>query len=316
MTSTFVPGARLAGLVSCVSLIVSVVSSTGVAAQTGPAANWTTVAAPAELNVPGAQWIKVNGRDGHNFLAAVLRPQGAGPFPVVVVLHGASGLQPGHLALADEVARAGFLVVVGCWQFVASPPAPVPNPICSEAPPQAAWQADPAANSGKELISAARTLPGARPERVGLYGISRGGNAALFAASTGASVQAIVGDAPAHLPLRVKPAPPSTQEVIAGLAAPVLLLHGTADPVVPVEQSREYERAARALRKSVTAVYFEGVGHVVTFAPTPPAGQPGEPEPLAHARRGAQAEARQKAIAFLREHLQESVAVPTQPVSR
>src|SRR2546422_8076614 len=149
MTSTFVPGARLAGLVSCVSLIVSVVSSTGVAAQTGPAANWTTVAAPAELNVPGAQWIKVNGRDGHNFLAAVLRPQGAGPFPVVVVLHGASGLQPSHLALADEVARAGFLVVVGCWQFVASPPAPVPNPICSEAPPQAAWQADPAANSGK-----------------------------------------------------------------------------------------------------------------------------------------------------------------------
>src|SRR2546422_370812 len=99
MTSTFVPGARLAGLVSCVSLIVSVVSSTGVAAQTGPAANWTTVAAPAELNVPGAQWIKVNGRDGHNFLAAVLRPQGAGPFPVVVVLHGR-----GHRCLVRGIA--------------------------------------------------------------------------------------------------------------------------------------------------------------------------------------------------------------------
>jgi len=262
-----------------------------------PAASWTPVAAPAELSAPGAQWIKVDGRDGYKFLAAVLRPQGAGPFPVVVLLHGAGGLQPVHLALADEVARAGFLVVVGCWQLVASPPAPAPNPVCSEARPQAAWQTAPAANSGKELIAAARTLPGARADRIGLFGVSRGGNAALFAASTGAGVQAVVGDAPAHLPLRVTPAPPSTQDVVAGLTAPVLLLHGTADRIVPVEQSREYERAARALGKRVTAVYFDGVGHVVTFTP----GGPESDE--AAARRAAQPEARRRVIEFLREQL-------------
>ena len=54
------------------------------------------------------------------------------------------------------------------------------------------------------------------------------------------------------LPLRVTPTPPSTRSVVAGLAAPVLLLHGTADPIVPVEQSRDYEHAARELGKSVT----------------------------------------------------------------
>jgi dienelactone hydrolase len=279
-------------------LLLLVVSSTGVAAQTGPTvASWTPVAAPAELNAPGVQWIKVDGRV-HKFLAAVFRPQGAGPFPVVVLLHGAGGLQPGHLTLAEEVARAGFLLVVGCWQFVASPPAPRPNPVCSEAPPQAAWQADPAVNSGKELIAAARTLPGARADRLGLFGLSRGGNAALWAASTGAGVQAVVADAPAHLPLQVTPVPPSTQDVVAGLAAPTLLLHGTADRTAPAEQSREYERAARALGKPVTAVYFEGVGHQVRLAP----GR-AEPEPLADARRGAQPEARRQSIAFLREHL-------------
>lgn len=121
----------------------------------------------------------------------------------------------------------------------------------------------------------------------------------MFAASMGAGVQAVMGDAPAHLPLRVTPAPPSTQAVVAGLAAPVLLLHGTADRVVPVEQSREYERAARALGKSVTAVYFEGVGHVVTLVPGVR-----EPEALTEARRAVQPEARRRAIAFLREHLQ------------
>ena len=287
---------RFAGSLACLLLTLLVGSSSGLRAQTGSmVANWTAVAAPADLDAPGAQWIKVDGQ-GHKFLAAVLRPRGGGPFPVVVLLHGASGLEMGHFALAQEISSAGFVVVVGCWQFVASPPAPRPNPVCSEAPPQAAWQADPAANSGKELIAAARTLPGARVDRAGLYGLSRGGLAALWAASTGANVQAVIADASGHLP-RVTPLP-SALTVVAGLTAPTLLLHGTADPAISVEQSREYERAARALGKSVSAAYFEGVGHQVTLAP----GR-AEPEPLADARRAAQAEARRLAIAFLRDQL-------------
>jgi len=50
---------------------------------------------------------------------------------------------------------------------------------------------------------------------------------------------------------------------------------------------------------------------MVTFAP--PAS---EPEPLAAARRVVQPEARRRAIAFLREHLQGAGAAPTQPSSR
>jgi len=82
------------------------------------------------------------------------------------------------------------------------------------------------------------------------------------------------------------------------LAAPTLLLHGTADPGAPVEYSREYERAARALGKTVVAVYFEGVGHQVTLPSAT-----GEAESLIAARRAVQADARRQAIAFLREHL-------------
>jgi dipeptidyl aminopeptidase/acylaminoacyl peptidase len=208
-----------------------------------------------------------------------------------VLLHGASGLESGHVVLGQEISSAGFIVVVGCWQSVASP-----NPVCSEAPPHTAWQADPAANSGKELIAAARSLPGSRVDRTGLYGLSRGGLAALWAASTDANVQAVVVDASGHRP-RVTPLP-SALTVIAGLTAPTLLLHGKADSAVPVEQSLEYERAARALGKSVSAVYFEGVGHQVTLAPSRI-----EPRPLADARRATQAEARRQAIAFLRDHL-------------
>jgi dipeptidyl aminopeptidase/acylaminoacyl peptidase len=156
--------------------------------------------------------------------------------------------------------------------------------ICADATPQAEWVADPAAHSGKELIALARTLPGARADRIGIFGISRGGLAALWAASTGAGVQAVVVDAPGHT-VNINPRPPSTLDVLAGLTAPVLMMHGTADEVVPVEQAREYERAAHALGKPLVAVYFEGIGHQVSTT------------------KESQAEARQRGIAFLREHL-------------
>jgi dipeptidyl aminopeptidase/acylaminoacyl peptidase len=105
----------------------------------------------------------------------------------------------------------------------------------------------------------------------------------LWAASTGAGVQAVVVDAPAHTPASNPSAKPLN--VLAGLEAPLLMMHGTADQLVPVEQSREYERAALALGKPLVVVYFEGVGHMVSLI------------------KESQAEARQRAIAFLREHL-------------
>jgi len=240
---------------------------------------------PAESPYPdvaGVQWTKIEGASGRKFLTAILRPEGTGPFPIVIVLHSAGGLDRGHMSLAQDVARAGFLVVVGCWH--AGQRQSEGNQLCSEATPQAEWVADPAANSGKELIAFAKTLPGARPDRVGLYGASRGGHAALWAASTGADVQAVVVDAPSHTPV-INPHPPQPLDVLAGLTAPLLMMHGTADKESPVEQSREYERAALALGKPLVVVYFEGVGHMVSF------------------KTESQAEARQRGIAFFREHL-------------
>jgi dienelactone hydrolase len=276
-----------------VVLALSLVTVMGAAAHTRPVAGgWEPIAAPEGFDFPAADWIKIQGANGHAFVAAVLRPEGTGPFPVVVLLHGAGGFQPAHVELGTEVAGAGFLVVAGCWQAIASPPAPVPNPVCTEATPQLTWQLDPATNSGHELIAAARTLPDAQSERVGLYGISRGGHAALWAASAGAGVRAIVADAPANMTLRVEPAPPSTLDALIDLAAPVLIMHGTADPMAPVEHTQAFEEAASALGKPVTVVYFEGIGHQTSLgtgrAPSPPA---------------SQAEARQLALTFLQQHL-------------
>lgn len=247
-----------------------------------PTVRMTPAAAPAAINVAGARWVTVEGANGRKFITAILRPQGVGPFPVVVVLHGSIGLDERFVKVAEEVAHAGFLVVIGCWQ--AGEARTPGNALCSEATPQAEWVADPAANSGKELIAVAKALPDAIPDRIGLYGMSRGGHAALWAAATGAGVRALVLDAPAHRPA-INPMPPSTLEIVGKVSVPILMLHGTADKVIPVEQSREYERAARALGKTIEVVYFDGVGHTVSVLPE------------------SQAEARKRAIAFLRENL-------------
>src|SRR2546428_1861971 len=233
---------------------------------------------PAESPFPsvsGAELTKIEGVSDRSYLAAVMLPDGAGSVPVVVVLHGALGLNQAMMSLADTVRQAGFVVVIGCWQVGQAQTDG--NRLCSEAIPQADWLADPAALCcAKELIAMARSLPGARTDRLGLYGLSIGGQAALWIASKGGNVQAVVADAPPSANVRAS---------LSGLSAPLLLLHGTADRAVPVEQTRQYEEAARNLGKSVIAAYFDGAGHLASVQPE------------------SQAAARQRAVAFLREHL-------------
>jgi dienelactone hydrolase len=253
-------------------LLLLVFLATGASAEPS-----RTVAAKSPFpEARDAQWREVAGPNGRKFLTAIFRPKGKGPFPAVVVLHGGDGLERAYMSLGTDLARAGFVAVIGCWQAT--------NYVCSDATKTSEWVADPAAHSGKELIATARGLPGVRADRIGLYGLSRGGHAALWAASTGAGVQAVVVDSPAHVPapFQIYPPPPKPLEVVSGLSAPLLIMHGTADTVIPADQSREYERAARALDKPVTAEYLDGAGHMSSLK---------------------ESDARKRAIRFLEEHL-------------
>jgi hypothetical protein len=80
---------------------------------------------PAGVDVPGAHWIKIRGAGGvanNEQIAAVFRPPGQGPFPLVVELHGSGGLKDVDIKWAAQLAAAGFVAVAGCWASSAVPP--------------------------------------------------------------------------------------------------------------------------------------------------------------------------------------------------
>lgn len=185
-------------------------------------------------------------------LAAVYRPPTRGRYPAVVYLHGSTGLEDLELNWAAHLAGRGFVVLVGCYldaprtnRFVACPGVPGGEPATPLAV-KASYDA---------LLSVAAALPDARPGSLGVVGVSYG---AITALSIGdPRVKAIVADS-GYGKAGVDP-----------VHTPTLLLAWTDDSHVAHANVVAFEGALRAARKTVTAQYYPGSGHVPTLAPPP-----------------------------------------------
>lgn len=218
---------------------------------------------------PGAealtvQWVKVAVPGLGVMPAAVARPRGAGPFPTVVLLHGSHGFAHEYVRLAQDLAEGGVLAVAACWfRGSAGSGARFVTPIeCPEAPPMPSASSPEAMQTLDALVQAARALPGARSDRMGLFGHSRGGGPILSYVLGAGNVQAVVLNSAGY------PATLSPQ-----LKAPVLILHGTADSpadggvaVTNVQMARDFEAKLRSAGKPVEAVYYEGGRHNDIFS--------------------------------------------------
>jgi dienelactone hydrolase len=213
------------------------------------------------------QWVKVTAPGLGVMFAAVVRPQGSGPFPTVVLLHGSHGFAHEYVRLAQELAGGGVLAVAACWfrgstgggtRFV--------TPIeCPEAPPIPSASSPQALQTLQALVQAARTLPDARPERIALFGHSRGAAPIVSYILRAADVKAAVLNSAGY------PA-----SLSAEVNAPLLILHGTADSpadggveVTNVQRARDFEAKVRAAGKPVEAVYYEGGRHNDIFSGPP-----------------------------------------------
>ncbi len=206
-------------------------------------------------------------------------PQGEGPFPVVIVLHGyVDPRRYSTLAYttryADALARAGFLVLHPNYRN--HPPSDEgPNPF------RVGYAVD-----VLSLIALLPTLPQAQADAVGLFGHSMGGGIALRVLVVNPRIRAAVlygsmnaderknlerilqwsGGArgleelsvPEEALRRISPF-----YYLQDTATPIQIHHGAADSVVPPEWSRELYEQLRALGKTVE--WFEYPGQPHTF---------------------------------------------------
>jgi dienelactone hydrolase len=218
------------------------------------------VVADADTGPETHEWIQVPVGFQQAIRAVVVWPGGQRRGPVVVVLHGTEGFGEADVELARQFAHAGFVGVAACW---------FAGEACPRGPAFRGATMD-ATESLRALLAALRRLPAARLEKVGLFGHSRGATLSLLLAA-GGGVDAVVAtgtQVAAQLTAGRRPVSIDTSplDVVRTLRAPVLLLHGTADPVTDVTWTRRYEQALRDAGKPVEAHYYVGGPHLLPFA--------------------------------------------------
>ncbi len=249
-------------------------TGTPVAASAQPTATpalWSSMPAPADAGVAGAEWIAIPMPGGRTSRAAVFRPAGAGPFPVVLVWHGTEGFKTKHVQLAADLAPAGVVAVATCWYAgnyegptsgpQAQPPTTALDGVTCPGGPDFTESFTSATMQGlRALVAAARSLPGGRADRVGLLGHSRGSVAAIAVAATTPGIGAVVAAAGY---------PDPAVSYLATLSTPVLMLQGTDDDFYPndAQQPRAFEKAMVAAGKNIRSRYFDGAPHHLAFLP-------------------------------------------------
>lgn len=231
-----------------------------------PAPVATEIEAPPGTEMPDVQWVHVAVSGCGVMLAAVARPPGTGSFPTVLLLHGTHGFAQEYVHLTRGLAEGGLLAMATCWfQGGSGAGSRFITPIsCPEAPAMPDASSPEAVRTVDSLVEAARSLPGANPNKVGIFGHSRGGGAALHYIRQKADVQAAVLNSSSY--------PTEPAGAAAQVKAPILILHGTADSpddggsaATDIKMALDFEAALLAAGKHVQAVFYEGGRHNSIF---------------------------------------------------
>lgn len=253
-------------------------ASTAPAAANGKAAAQlpATVAAkepataPEDFQLAGDRWTY---RQGEFVISGILlKPEGKGPFPAVLISHGLGGSAESFgLTKAREMVNWGFVCIAPSYTHSVGPPGNRPGAPRAGPPPNAANGGQQPADYGAsaENLRRARTcldlvgrMPDVDANRLFAYGHSMGGFVTIGLAATAPTrlrAAAITGSGIA--PAEGFPAPSAA--MAERVRTPFLILHGTADPVVRPRQSAEFEVVLDDNHVPHQRVLYDGEGHSI-----------------------------------------------------
>ena len=226
----------------------------------------------SEADSPVEQ-VYIKSKDGVYIAAAMRKPKGDGPFPVLVHFHGAPGGRGMEQLVGwargdfggpvfERFLQEGYVVVIADYRAVNF------NTLADPPPADAVTYADDAV----AVIEHVRKLPFVDASRIHVYGVSLGGDVTMHLLARTSVRAAILG---AGAPIRflgVKPNPNAPREDrfrdmtidearatanIEKVTTPILIMVGTADSLLPLNRVL-HDRLEKAGKKVRMEIYENG----------------------------------------------------------
>jgi dipeptidyl aminopeptidase/acylaminoacyl peptidase len=196
------------------------------------------------------QQVYIKAKDGLYIGAAIRKPKGDGPFPALIMFHGAPGGRGMEQLVGwargdhggpvwERFLREGFVLIVADYRGGDrnTMNAPSSNGLIT------------AIDDGMSVIDHARSLSYVDGARISVYGVSLGGNLAMFLASKIPTLHTVVAGAPAPIwflgynvpadgrrdPASMQVNPAAAQTNIPPIQAPILIQVGTEDRLLALD---------------------------------------------------------------------------------
>ena len=208
--------------------------------------------------------ISLTGRDGVPFDALTFQPDGAGPFPAIVIGAEGTGVNQFIQRVGAGLAHAGIAtVVIDPYRFD-GPPDPEDytdfDVLMSYINRLDFVRATQDMLTGVEH---ARALPTVDPDRVGVWGYCTGATLALLAACVDQRLGAAILFYPSQPVFDelgdLTPAHP--MDLLWGIRARTLLLYGDADVVMPADRLAELRHRLEVWNVAHELAVYPGAGH-------------------------------------------------------
>lgn len=187
--------------------------------------------------------------------AYFVRPQKAGTFPGVVIIHEWWGLNDQIKHVADRIAEEGYVAIApDLYRGKLGTDAGLAHDLMRGL--SETWAVDVVTGAVSQLRGMdmrERRGPATNQKMaVGTIGFCMGGRISLATALAGADVQATV---------MYYGSVETKKEALAPLAVPLLGIYGNEDFGIPLDQVRAFEAALKEAGKDATILVYPGVGH-------------------------------------------------------
>ncbi len=248
---------------------------------------WTTPSAPVTLTVDDAAHSATYTSGGAQVSGYFYKPEGAGPFPAVLVLHGKSGLGEAQRAYASWLASQGYVALA-------------PDYLTPIGVAGGQWgltdyqnKIDPAREVMGSGLEALKSLSYVAPNRIAVVGFSLGGYFGCIMA-TRDDVRGVVSYYGAYngSPVTQWTSRYTFTEVVNEIKAPLLMFHGDADQLVAIALANTAQSLLTSAGKECQYIVYPGAGHSFDWSGTPLYNQQ------------ATVDAQQKVIVFFQAKLQ------------